>query len=84
MEYSVIFHAGGSYFQCSKIVFASTNNTDNTKSVTPPAQASSNTAKSYTHSSDPILEAYYLKAVEVEQQAQRDYWRRKYPDVGMP
>lgn len=81
------FYAGDncySYFQHTKIVFASTSDTDYTESVTPPAQASSNTAKPYTHSSDPILEAYYLKAVEVEQQAQRDYWRRKYLDVDMP
>lgn len=61
----------------------STNGTDNTED-TPPAEASSNTAKSYTYSSDPILEAYYLKALEVEQQAQRDYWRKQYPDVDMP
>ncbi|KOH01405.1 DUP/COS family protein DI49_0075 [Saccharomyces eubayanus] len=61
----------------------STNGTDNTED-TPPAEASSNTAKSYTYSSDPILEAYFIKAVEVEQQAQRDYWRKQYPDVDMP
>ncbi|CAI4055806.1 hypothetical protein SUVZ_01G0760 [Saccharomyces uvarum] len=62
----------------------STKDADNTEPDTPPAQAPSDTPESHAYSSDPILEAYYLKAVEVEQQAQRNYWRSQYPDADMP
>ncbi|CAI4054655.1 uncharacterized protein SKDI_01G0830 [Saccharomyces kudriavzevii IFO 1802] len=33
---------------------------------------------------DPILGAYVLKAVEVEKEAQREYWRKQFPDADLP
>lgn len=63
---------------------SSTNDTENTQSDASANEASSEAAKCCSFNSDPILEAYFVKAAEVEKQAQREYWRKQYPDADIP
>ncbi|EHN03451.1 YCR007C-like protein [Saccharomyces cerevisiae x Saccharomyces kudriavzevii VIN7] len=63
---------------------SSANDIKNTQSDAPATEPSNEVTKSYSFSADPILEAYYLKAAEAEKQAQREYWRKQYPDADIP
>ncbi|CAI4056568.1 hypothetical protein SKDZ_03G0690 [Saccharomyces kudriavzevii ZP591] len=63
---------------------SSANDVENTQSDAPATEPSNEVTKSYSFSADPILEAYYLKAAEAEKQAQREYWRKQYPDADIP
>ncbi|CAI4065286.1 hypothetical protein SUVZ_08G3620 [Saccharomyces uvarum] len=47
------------------------------------SETSDDAAKSYTFSSKPDLERCRFQAASLERQAQREYWRKHYPDSGV-
>ncbi|KOH01397.1 DUP/COS family protein DI49_0065 [Saccharomyces eubayanus] len=63
---------------------SSTSDAENTQPEVPAADAPDDAARSHIFSPDPIFEAYYLKAVEVEKEAQGKYWSSQYPNTDIP
>ncbi|AJQ34989.1 BMC_2a_G0005820.mRNA.1.CDS.1 [Saccharomyces cerevisiae] len=65
-------------------VNSSVKDATSTQIDAPANEASNEVIKCFSFSSDPIFEAYFVKAVEVEKQAQQEYWRKQYPDADIP
>nr|CAI6459058.1 CFF_HP1_G0000730.mRNA.1.CDS.1 [Saccharomyces cerevisiae] len=61
-----------------------TNGAENTQSNTPAKEVSNEMVKPYIFSSDPVLEAYLIKAAEINREAEFEYWRKQYPEVDLP
>lgn len=61
-----------------------TNGAENTQSNTPAKEVSNEMVKPYIFSSDPVLEAYLIKAAEIDKEAEFEYWRKQYPEVDLP
>ncbi|CAI4239262.1 AHL_G0000860.mRNA.1.CDS.1 [Saccharomyces cerevisiae] len=57
-----------------------TNGAENTQSNTPAKEVSNEMVKPYIFSSDPVLEAYLIKAAEIDKEAEFEYWRKQYPE----
>ncbi|CAI4037125.1 hypothetical protein SMKI_01G0840 [Saccharomyces mikatae IFO 1815] len=58
-----------------------TNGAENTQPNTPANEVSNEIARFYIYSPDPLLEAYFVEAAEVDQEAQREYRRKQYPNA---
>ncbi|QHS71452.1 DUP/COS family protein SPAR_A00760 [Saccharomyces paradoxus] len=63
---------------------SSMNDEENTQPGAQPDMSANEVARSYIYSPDPILEAYFVKAAEIDKEAQREYWKRQYPEAALP
>ncbi|CAI4054664.1 DUP/COS family protein SKDI_01G0860 [Saccharomyces kudriavzevii IFO 1802] len=63
---------------------SSTNEAENTQSAAPATETSNGAAEPRSIEPVPILKRYMLKARQVEEEAQLEYWRKQYPDANLP
>lgn len=79
---------------------SSTNEAENTQSAAPATETSNDAAeprsikpdpnlvalctKYFSKDTDPVLKRCMLKAAQVEEEAQLEYWRKQYPDADLP
>ncbi|CAI4239873.1 CPI_1c_G0000790.mRNA.1.CDS.1 [Saccharomyces cerevisiae] len=62
----------------------SSNSVEDTQSPVSAEKTTNGPNKFDSIRSDPILMTYISKAIEVEKEAQREYWRTQYPDADLP
>ncbi|CAI4240771.1 AMM_1a_G0000900.mRNA.1.CDS.1 [Saccharomyces cerevisiae] len=61
-----------------------TNDEENTQPDASEIEVLNVVGRFFIHSPDPILEAYLIKAAEINREAEFEYWRKQYPEVDLP
>ncbi|CAD6625815.1 XXYS1_4_G0035010.mRNA.1.CDS.1 [Saccharomyces cerevisiae] len=60
-----------------------TNDEENTQPDTSEIEVLNVVGRFFIHSPDPILEAYLIKAAEINKEAEFEYWRKQYPELAI-
>ncbi|CAI4839042.1 CLL_collapsed_G0000780.mRNA.1.CDS.1 [Saccharomyces cerevisiae] len=60
-----------------------TNDEENTQPDASEIEVLNVVGRFFIHSPDPILEAYLIKAAEINREAEFEYWRKQYPELAI-